>query len=41
MKYLYQLKKNYESVGFRKIKERINTETSFSGKYIDYEIKLK
>ena len=33
--------KNYESVGFKKIKERINNETPFSGKYIDYEIKLK
>ena len=33
--------KNYESVGFKRIKERINNETPFSGKYIDYEIKLK
>ena len=33
--------KNYESVGFKKIKERINNETPFSENYIDYEIVLK
>ena len=33
--------RNYESVGFIKIRERENNETPFSGKYIDYEIKLK
>lgn len=33
--------KNYESVGLKKVKERINNETPFSGKYIDYEIRLK
>lgn len=33
--------KNYESVGFIKIAERKNTETSFAGNYIDYEIILK
>lgn len=31
---------NYESVGFVKINERINSDTPFSGKYIDYEINL-
>lgn len=30
--------KNYESVGFKKVKERINKETPFSGNYIDYEM---
>ena len=33
--------RNYESVGFKKIGEKENKETPFSGKYIDYEIKLK
>ena len=33
--------KNYESVGFKKVCERENKDTPFSGKYIDYEIKLK
>lgn len=33
--------RNYESVGFIKVGERENEETSFSGKYIDYEIALK
>lgn len=33
--------KNYERLGFIKIGERENKETPFSGKYIDYEIKLK
>lgn len=33
--------RNYESVGFKKVCERENKETPFSGKYIDYEIKLK
>ncbi len=33
--------KNYESVGFVKISERINKETLFVGKYIDYEMILK
>lgn len=30
--------KNYESVGFVKVKERENNETPFAGKYIDYEL---
>ena len=30
--------RNYESVGFKKVRERENKETPFSGKYIDYEI---
>ena len=33
--------KNYESVGFIKIRERVNNETPFSGNYIDYEIVLR
>jgi RimJ/RimL family protein N-acetyltransferase len=33
--------RNYESVGFKKVCERENKDTPFSGKYIDYEIKLK
>lgn len=32
--------KNYESVGFIKIRERVNNESPFSGNYIDYEIVL-
>lgn len=30
--------KNYESVGFIKVHERENNETTFAGKYIDYEM---
>lgn len=33
--------KNYESVGFKKVNERVNTETPFAGNYIDYEMLLK
>lgn len=33
--------RNYESVGFIKVRERVNNETPFSGNYIDYEIVLK
>ena len=33
--------KNYESVGFIKVRERINNETPFSGNYIDYEMILR
>ena len=33
--------KNYESVGFRKVRERDNKEIPFSGKYIDYELVIK
>ncbi len=33
--------KNYESVGFKKNRNKRKKVTSFSGKYIDYEIKLK
>lgn len=33
--------KNCESIGFVKIKERINNETPYAGNYIDYEIILK
>ncbi len=33
--------RNYESVGFKKIRERENKGTPFTGKYIDYEINLK
>lgn len=33
--------KNYESVGFVKVKERENVETPFAGNYIDYEMILK
>ena len=36
----FAAQKNYESVGFRKIKVRENKETPFSGKYIDYEMIL-
>lgn len=32
--------KNYESVGFLKIRERVNNEIPFAGNYIDYEIVL-
>lgn len=34
----FSAQKNYESVGFVKIKERINQESPFAGKYIDYEM---
>ena len=40
-KILLPAQKNYESVGFVKVRERINNETPFSGNYIDYEINLK
>lgn len=33
--------KNYESVGFVKVLERMNKETPFAGNYIDYEMILK
>lgn len=33
--------KNYESVGFVKVRERKNVETPFAGNYIDYEMILK
>lgn len=33
--------KNYESVGFVKVKERENVETPFAGNYIDYELILE
>ena len=33
--------RNYESVGFKKVEERENKDTPFSGKYIDYEIILR
>ena len=33
--------RNYESLGFIKIRERENKETPFSGKYIDYEKIIK
>lgn len=33
--------KNYESVGFVKVAERINNEFPFAGNYIDYEMILK
>ncbi len=33
--------KSYESVGFKKVRERVNHETPFSGHYIDYEMILK
>ncbi len=33
--------KNYESVGFVKVKERKNTEYPFAGNYIDYELKIE
>lgn len=34
-------KKNYESVGFKRIATRINNETPFAGNYIDYEMIIK
>lgn len=36
----FSAQKNYESVGFKKIRERKNLETPFAGNYIDYEIEL-
>ena len=33
--------KNYESVGFKKVRERVNNDTPFSLNYIDYEILIK
>lgn len=33
--------KNYESVGFVRINMRMNNETPFAGKYIDYEMIVK
>lgn len=36
----FSAQKNYESVGFKKIKTRKNLETPFSGNYIDYELIL-
>ena len=41
MKYLFLHKKKYESVGFRKVRERDNKEIPFSGKYIDYELVIR
>lgn len=38
---LLPAQKNYESVGFIKVAERKNTETSFAGNYIDYEMIIK
>lgn len=32
--------KNYESVGFKKIAERVNMETAFAGNYLDYELAI-
>lgn len=32
--------KNYESVGFVKLRERPNPDTPFAGNYIDYEMRL-
>lgn len=37
----FSTQKNYESVGFIKVNERVNRETPFAGNYIDYEILLK
>jgi len=33
-------RKNYESAGFFKTGERVNNETPFAGKYLDYELYL-
>ena len=33
--------RNYESVDFKKVNERENKETPFSGKFIDYELPLR
>ena len=38
---LLPAQKNYESVGFVRVRNRANHETPFSGDYIDYEIILK
>ena len=37
----FSAQNNYESVGFIKVKKRVNNETPFLGDYIDYEIILK
>lgn len=37
----FPAQKNYESVGFVKIAERVNRETPFAGNFIDYEMLLK
>ena len=37
----YSAQKNYESVGFIKVRERVNRETPFAGNYIDYEMVLR
>lgn len=37
----FSAQKNYESVGFIKVNERVNCETPFAGNYIDYEMLLK
>ena len=37
----FAAQKNYESVGFQKIKVRENRETPFAGNYIDYAQNLK
>lgn len=37
----FPAQKNYESIGFVKISERVNKETPFAGNYIDYEMLLK
>ena len=39
-KMLTPAQKNYESVGFKKVRERENRETPFSGDYIEYEMVL-
>lgn len=36
----FSAQKNYEAVGFKLIGTRDNTETPFSGRYIDYELEL-
>lgn len=36
----FPAQKNYESVGFKQIKRRLNNEYPFSGDYIDYELIL-
>ncbi len=37
----FSAQKNYESVGFIKVNERVNRETPFAGNYIDYEMLLE
>lgn len=39
--FTYSAQKNYESVGFVKINERVNKRTPFFGNYIDYEMLIK